>query len=42
VRKLEKLGGGGGLGIMADDIGAGVLACLATHASLYVLTRLGW
>lgn len=42
VRKLEKLGGGGGLGIMADDIGAGVLACLATHASLYVLALLGW
>ena len=42
VRKLEKLGGGGGLGIMADDIGAGVLACLATHASLWGLARLGW
>ena len=42
VRKLEKLGGGGGLGIMADDIGAGVLACLATHVSLYALHLLGW
>ncbi len=42
VRKLEKLGGGGGLGIMADDIGAGALACLATHATLYILARLGW
>lgn len=34
VRRLERLGGGGGLGIMADDIGAGVLACLATHATV--------
>jgi phosphatidylglycerophosphatase A len=42
VRKLEKLGGGGGLGIMADDIGAGILACAATHGSLYILARLGW
>ena len=42
VRKLEKLGGGGGLGIMADDIGAGVLACLATHGSLLLLAKLGW
>jgi phosphatidylglycerophosphatase A len=37
VRKLEKLGGG--LGIMADDLGAGVLACAATHATLRLL---GW
>lgn len=42
VRKLEKLGGGGGLGIMADDIGAGVLSCLATHGTLILLARLGW
>ena len=42
VRKLEKLGGGGGLGIMADDIGAGVLSCLATHATLWGMARLGW
>ncbi len=39
VRKLEKLGGGGGLGIMADDIGAGVLAAVATQAMAYFL---GW
>lgn len=39
VRRLEKLGGGGGLGIMADDLGAGVLACLATHATVRLL---GW
>ena len=39
VRRLEKLGGGGGLGIMADDIGAGVLACVCTHVSLRLL---GW
>jgi len=42
VRKLEKLGGGGGVGIMADDIGAGVLACLATHGTVLILARLGW
>ena len=42
VRRLEKLGGGGGLGIMADDLGAGVQACLATHASLWILAKLGW
>jgi phosphatidylglycerophosphatase A len=42
VRKLEKLGGGGGLGIMADDIGAGILACLATHGSMWLLMKLGW
>ena len=42
VRKLEKLGGGGGVGIMADDIGAGVLACLATHGTVLFMTRLGW
>lgn len=39
VRRLEKLGGGGGLGIMADDIGAGVLACVATHVTIRLL---GW
>ena len=37
VRKLEKLGGG--LGIMADDLGAGVLAAIATQAMAYFL---GW
>ena len=42
VRKLEKLGGGGGVGIMADDIGAGVLACLATHGTVLLMTKLGW
>jgi phosphatidylglycerophosphatase A len=41
VRKLERLGGGGGIGIMADDIGAGVQACLATHATLWLLARFG-
>lgn len=40
VRRLEHLGGGGGLGIMADDLGAGVLACLATHGSL--LAAIHW
>jgi len=39
VRKLEQLGGGGGVGIMADDIGAGVQACLATHGTLWLLAR---
>jgi phosphatidylglycerophosphatase A len=39
VRRLEKLGGGGGLGIMADDLGAGVLAAIATQVTLRVL---GW
>lgn len=34
VRRLEKLGGG--LGIMADDLGAGVLACAASHLTLLV------
>jgi len=37
IRKLENLKGG--VGIMADDLGAGVLACGATHLTL-VLT--GW
>ena len=41
VRRLEHLGGGGGLGIMADDIGAGAQACLATHLTLLLLTGLG-
>jgi len=41
VRRLEQLGGGGGLGIMADDIGAGVQACLATHLTLLILARVG-
>jgi len=37
VRRLEKLPGG--TGIMADDLGAGVLACLATHATMrYVIS----
>ncbi len=39
VRRLEKLGGGGGLGIMADDIGAGVLAAMATQVTVRLL---GW
>jgi phosphatidylglycerophosphatase A len=39
VRRLEQLGGGGGIGIMADDIGAGVQACLATHLTLWLLGR---
>ena len=37
VRKLEKLGGG--MGIMMDDIGAGVLAAIATQITAYLL---GW
>lgn len=41
VRRLEQLGGGGGLGIMADDIGAGVQACILTHLTLMVLARSG-
>ena len=39
VRRLERLGGGGGVGIMADDLGAGVLAALATQATARLL---GW
>ena len=39
VRRLEQLGGGGGLGIMADDIGAGVQACVLTHLTLWALAR---
>ena len=39
VRRLEKLGGGGGLGIMADDLGAGLLAWLATH---FTIRLMGW
>jgi phosphatidylglycerophosphatase A len=39
VRKLEKLGGGGGLGIMADDLGAGLLALIATQITARLL---GW
>jgi phosphatidylglycerophosphatase A len=35
VRRLERLPGGAG--IMADDLGAGVLACLATHVTLRLL-----
>jgi len=42
VRKLEQLNGGGGVGIMADDIGAGVLACLATHGTVLLLAQMGW
>lgn len=41
VRRLERLGGGGGVGIMADDLGAGVLACAATHATAALLARWG-
>ncbi|MCP4572367.1 MAG: phosphatidylglycerophosphatase A [bacterium] len=37
VRRLEKLPGG--LGIMVDDLGAGALACVATHATVRLL---GW
>ena len=39
VRRLERLGGGGGVGIMADDLGAGVLAAIATQVTVRVL---GW
>ena len=39
VRRLERLGGGGGLGIMADDLGAGLLALLATQLTVRIL---GW
>ena len=39
VRRLERLGGGGGVGIMADDLGAGALACVATHVTVRLL---GW
>ncbi len=37
VRRLERLPGG--LGIMADDLAAGALACAATHATVRLL---GW
>ena len=37
VRRLEKLGGG--VGIMVDDLGAGVLAAIATQATVRLL---GW
>jgi phosphatidylglycerophosphatase A len=40
VRKLERLPGG--VGIMADDLGAGVLAALATHATVAAARLLGW
>jgi len=39
VRRLERVGGGGGLGIMADDLGAGVLAAVATQLTVRLL---GW
>lgn len=39
VRRLEKLGGGGGIGIMADDVGAGILALLATRITAVAM---GW
>ncbi len=39
VRRLEKLGGGGGLGIMADDLGAGVQALIMTQLTVRLL---GW
>jgi phosphatidylglycerophosphatase A len=35
VRRLERLGGG--VGVMADDVGAGVLAALATQATVRLL-----
>ncbi|MFO7654752.1 MAG: phosphatidylglycerophosphatase A [Candidatus Krumholzibacteriia bacterium] len=38
VRRLERVGSVG-VGIMLDDLGAGVLACLATHVTL---AALGW
>ncbi len=41
VRKLEHLGGGGGLGIMADDIGAGVQALVLTHLTIRFLSLTG-
>ena len=37
VRRLEKLGGG--VGIMVDDLGAGVLAAIATQVTVRLL---GW
>ncbi len=40
VRRLEKLGGG--LGIMADDLGAGLQALIATQATILIAARLGW
>ena len=39
VRRLEKLNGGGGLGVMADDGGAGLLSALATQLTVRLL---GW
>ncbi|MBD3219844.1 hypothetical protein GF314_01255 [bacterium] len=39
IRRLEKLGGGGGVGIMADDVGAGVAAAVTTQITVRVL---GW
>lgn len=39
VRRLERLGGGGGVGVMADDLGAGVLAAITTQITARVL---GW
>lgn len=41
IRRLERLRGGGGVGIMADDLAAGALACAAAHASVAVLRRWG-
>lgn len=41
VRRLERIGGGGGVGIMADDIGAGIQACILTHLTLLFLARSG-
>lgn len=39
IRRLERLGGGGGIGIMADDIGAGVAAAIVTQITIRAL---GW
>ncbi len=39
VRKLEQLGGGGGVGKLADDAGSGALPGRHTHRPLWLLTR---
>lgn len=39
IRRLERVGGGGGLGIMVDDVGAGVAAAITTQISVRFL---GW
>ena len=40
VRGLQRLPGG--YGVVADDVGAGLIACAAFHAGWWGMRRMGW